>query len=136
MPCRPGAGRTEGVNAMAARKKKPEQMLENHKKDIQRELAHWHFLRDHGGQDPFWPDGVNMNLTRNHIIYARRQIVEICEENDWALPAEYFLPLPPEVPDGYMANLDQEKRVKRLQQNGQKLTTEKVEYDEKQMRLC
>lgn len=121
---------------MAARKKKPEQMLENHKKDIQRELAHWHFLRDHGGQDPFWPDGVNMNLTRNHIIYARRQIVEICEENDWALPAEYFLPLPPEVPDGYMANLDQEKRVKRLQQSGQKLKTEKVEYDENQMRLC
>ena len=35
-----------------------------------------------------------------------------------------------------MANLDQEKRVKRLQQSGQKLTTEKVEYDEKQMRLC
>lgn len=121
---------------MAARKKKPEQMLENYRKDIQRELAHWHFLRDHGGQDPFWPDGVNMNLTRNHIIYARRQIVEICEENDWALPAEYFLPLPPEVPEGYMANLDQEKRVKRLRQNGQKLTTEKVEYDEKQMRLC
>ena len=124
------------MNTMATRKKTPEKMLENYRKDIQRELAHWHFLRDHGGQDPLWPDGVNMNLTRNHIIYARRQIVEICEENDWALPAEYFLPLPPEVPEGYMANLDQEKRVKRLRQNGQKLTTEKVEYDEKQMRLC
>lgn len=121
---------------MATRKKKPEQMLEDHRKYIQRELAHWYFLRDHGGQDPLWPDGVNMNLTRNHIIYARRQIVEICEENDWELPAEYFLPLPPEVSEGYMANLDQEKRVKRLQQNGQKLTTEKGEYDEKQMRLC
>ena len=57
---------------MATRKKTPEKMLENYRKDIQRELAHWHFLRDHGGQDPFWPDGVNMNLTRNHIIYARR----------------------------------------------------------------
>lgn len=136
MPCKSGARRAEGMITMAAKKKTPEQMLESYRKDIQRELAHWHFLRDHGGQDPFWPDGVNMNLTRNHIIYARRQIVEICEENDWALPAEYFLPLPPEVQDGYMANLDQEKRVKRLQQSGQKLTTEKVEYDEKQMRLC
>lgn len=85
MSGKPGAGKTKGVNAMATRKKTPEQMLECYRKDIQRELAHWHFLRDHGGQDPFWPDGVNMNLTRNHIIYARRQIVEICEENDWAL---------------------------------------------------
>ena len=117
MSGKPGAGKTKGVNAMATRKKTPEQMLECYRKDIQRELAHWHFLRDHGGQDPFWPDGVNMNLTRNHIIYARRQIVEICEENDWALPAEYFLPLPPEMPDGYMASLDQENA-------GEAVTTE------------
>lgn len=121
---------------MAARKKTPEQVLAAYCKDIQRELTHWHYLRDHGGQDPHWPDGVNMNLTRNHIIYARHQIAEICEEHDWSLPEEYYLPLPPEVPNGYMANLDQVKRVENLKRKGEKLTTEKIEYDDKQLRLC
>lgn len=121
---------------MAKKKKTPEQVLAVYCKDIQRELTHWHYLRDYGGQDPFWPDGVNMNLTRNHIIYARHQIAEICEEHDWNLPEEYYLPLPPEVPNGYMANMDQTRRVENLKRNGEKLTTEKVDYDDRQLRLC
>lgn len=76
-----------------------------------------------------------MNLTRNHIIYALRQIAELCEEHGWELPEEYYLPVPPEVPDNYMANLDQVERVKRIRQCSKRLTTVKTEYDDKQLRL-
>ena len=110
--------------------------MEVQREDIKREIRHWEYLRDYGAQDPFWPDGENMNLTRNHIIYARRKIAEICEEQGWSLPEEYYLPLPPKVPSGYMANLQQKERVKRLRQNGEKLTTEKIDYDDKQLQLC
>lgn len=119
-----------------AKNKTPEEMLEVACLEIKREIEHWNYLRDYGCQDPFWPDGCNMNLTRNHIISYRREIVEICEKNGLEIPTEYYLPVPPQVPEEYMANLDQKERVKRLRQMGETLTTEKVDYDDKQLRLC
>lgn len=119
-----------------AKNKTPKEMLEVACSEIKREIEHWNYLRDYGCQDPFWPDGSNMNLTRNHIISYRREIVEICEKNGLEIPTEYYLTVPPQVPEEYMANLDQKERVKRLRQMGETLTTEKVDYDDKQLRLC
>lgn len=119
-----------------AKNKTPKEMLQVACSEIKREIEHWNYLRDYGCQDPFWPDGSNMNLTRNHIISYRREIVEICKQNGLELPTEYYLPVPPQVPEEYMANLDQKERVKRLRQMGETLTTEKVDYDDKQLRLC
>lgn len=36
---------------------------------IRREIEHWKAINQNGCSDPFWSDGCNMNLTRNHIIY-------------------------------------------------------------------
>ena len=66
----------------------------------------WHHYREHGGSDPTWPDGSNMNLLRNHIISYKRQIKELCEANQIELPEEYHRLLPPEVCDDYMANTE------------------------------
>ena len=33
-----------------------------------------------GTQDPFWPDGVNANLVRNHILYHKGRIAELCKQ--------------------------------------------------------
>ena len=35
------------------------------------EYEHWEYLKEYGGSDPHYDDGVNMNLTRNHIIYIK-----------------------------------------------------------------
>ena len=78
-----------------------------------------------GCNDPFWPDGCNMNLTRNHIISYKRDIAELCEKAGMSLPEEYFLKIPPEVDDNYMANLKQQARVDRLKQQGDKLSLKK-----------
>ena len=75
---------------------------------IRREIEHWKVINQNGCNDPFWSDGCNMNLTRNHIIYYQRQLREICTENRLPLPDEYYLAVPPEVDMNYMANLKAE----------------------------
>lgn len=62
------------------KKKTHEEVSEEERMHLIDVHARWAFINEYGCQNPLWPDGVNMNLTRNHILYARRQIVEICEE--------------------------------------------------------
>ena len=71
-----------------------------------------------------------MNLVRNHILYYRVKIEEICKETGMPLPEEYFLPVPPEVPENYMANLKQKERVKRFRDFGDVLVTRKTKFDD------
>jgi len=120
---------------MANRKQTPEQKISELAADIEREIAHWKWLNNEGGSDPFWQDGCNMNLTRNHVIHDKRQIFELCTANGLPLPDAYYLPTPPEVNDSYMANLKQVQRVKNLRERGEKITTEKTGFDENQMTL-
>ena len=44
---------------------------------VQADVSHWYDLMANGCNDPFWPDGVNLNLVRNHIIYGLRQIAKL-----------------------------------------------------------
>ena len=95
---------------------------------IIRECATWNHINENGCNDPFWPDGCNMNLTRNHIISYKRDVAGLCEETGMQLPEEYFLKIPPEVDDNYMANLKQQARVDRLKQQGDKLSLKKTKF--------
>lgn len=106
-------------------------------KQIVNELNHsyerWNDINDNGCNDPAWADGINMNLVRNHIIYYRRQIEDICAETGKSFPSEYYYPVPPAVDSNYMSTLDQGDRVNRLRQLGDKLTTKKAEFDSQQL---
>lgn len=62
----------------------------------------WNSLHVDGGGDPFWEDGVNMNLVRNHIINYKHQ----CEETG-QFPEEYYWETPPEVDNHYMARAEE-----------------------------
>ncbi len=82
--------------------------------DALKELERWNAIRKNGSNDPFWPDGVNLNLVRNHIIYANRRLKELssapvqlsmfsdCERliDDGSVD---LVPLPPEAPNDFMA---------------------------------
>lgn len=105
-----------------------EQELKEHRDRIIEEREDWKYINEHGCNDPSWPDGSNMNLVRNHILYSRVKIEEICKETCMPLPEEYFLPVPPEVPETYMANLKQKERVKRLKDFGDVLVTRKIKF--------
>lgn len=102
---------------------------------IRREIEHWKVINQNGCNDPFWSDGCNMNLTRNHIIYYQSKIHEICTENQLPLPEECYFSIPPEVDNNYMANLKQKPRVERLRQLGRIMTGRIYQYDENQMSL-
>lgn len=93
--------------------------------ELNKSFALHEYLIEYGGQDPFWPDGVNINLVRNHIIADKSKIINFCTENNLPYPDELYNPTPELVDDDYMANLSQEKRVERLKKQGNKLTTTK-----------
>lgn len=122
---------------MGKKVKTAEQQIQDLRQNILDERSHWKYLNNNGCNDPFWPDGCNMNLTRNHIIYYRKQIEEICEENGLQLPVEYFLTVPPQVDNNYMANLKQKKRVESLKKSCRYLTTKKAKFvDDGQLSFC
>lgn len=105
------------------------------RRNIRQEIEHWKAINQNGCNAPFWSDGCNMNLTRNHIISYQRQLREICTENQLPLPDEYYFAVPPVVDNSYMANLKQKPRVERLRRTGRITTGRKYQYDEKQMSL-
>lgn len=110
------------------KQKTPEQTLKELCVYIISERHHWEHINEYGCNDPFWPDGCNMNLTRNHILAYRREIEEMCVETGLPLPEEYYHKIPPVVDDNYMANLKQKKRVERLIQTGNRLTRKKTKF--------
>lgn len=117
------------------REETPEKTVKTYCQDIRREISRWKDINQNGCNDPFWPDGCNMNLTRNHIIYYQLMILRICTENKLPLPEEYYLSLPPEVDVNYMANLKQKKRVAQIFHSGHVPVRKKYRYNERQMSL-
>lgn len=73
--------------------------------ELETSYQRWADLYEKGGPDPFYPDGINLNLVRNHIIYYKRWI----EESDPAMMNSpwYQMELPPEVESTYMARADE-----------------------------
>lgn len=121
---------------MAGQLKKPSSSqieLEKCKKGIVDSIQLWQQLNAFGGNDPFWPDGCNMNLVRNHILYYKAQLLMLCESENCFPPSEYFFSVPPEVPNNYMANKDQTERIKKLTNYHQTLTFKKTSYTPEQL---
>lgn len=67
------------------------------------EYKRWKEIFDFGCSDPYWSDGMNINLVRNHILYQKRVIEETLGNNYIAYPNSYFYPEPIEMPKDFMA---------------------------------
>ena len=78
---------------------------------IENEYKAWNHYNTEGGYDPFWEDGVNMNLIRNHIISYRQQIIEMTGGEN--LPEIMDRELPPEVLQNYVARADEIREAAR-----------------------
>ncbi len=77
------------------------------REEISRIYEQWNHIAQHGGQDPFWPDGVLMNLLRNHIIYFNRELDRRKSDQRQmsmfeAASTSEQCELPPELPDNLM----------------------------------
>ena len=74
---------------------------EDYEKSLNQSFMLWDSLRKYGGQDPFWSDGCDMNLVRNHIINYKRIITETMPQEQY--PEIFYRETPPEVNQDYMA---------------------------------
>jgi len=61
----------------------------------------WDHLNEYGGQDPFWADGMNMNIVRSHIMYYKSQMEDKFGSGEY--PDIYYRDTPPEVSPDFMA---------------------------------
>lgn len=109
------------------KKKSMESKIEETARELEAELKGWQELREHGGMDPFWPDGTNMNLVRNHIIYGKKELLKLCGEAGIPLPAVYYEPTPPEVDKNYMAKDGQQFDIRkdRIKERHGRISTKK-----------
>ena len=86
----------------------PKERLKQTVKDCLERYQHWQKLYEDGGSDPFYTDGANLALVRNHIIYWYDLLDErgLAEVQLSLFPGESVAkdrrPVPPEVPDRYM----------------------------------
>ena len=116
--------------------KKYKSDLKSYTEALLERVKRWKYINENGCTDPQWADGSNMNLVRNHIIYYKKHINEICSKECIPLPEEYYIPTPPLVDNNYIANYNDKKRVKRLKIDYQmKLTNKKAQYDEEQLSI-
>ncbi len=103
----------------------PQITIKRYAKKIVEELRRWEHYRLYGGQDPFYSDGENMNLIRNHIISYKNDIRDLCDKYNEPLPEEYYLPTPSEVSHDYLAKNGKyfNKRKKNIEDKGERITT-------------
>ena len=88
---------------MPKKKKTPAELLRELEKNLQERYKRWLHIRKEGCSDPYWADGANLYLVRNHCLYYRSQIAELCDTYGFSYPKSYFRPLQPELPMDFMA---------------------------------
>ena len=87
---------------MAKRKEKIPTAKELGEELIDR-YTRWSHIYHHGCSDPTWEDGVNINLVRNHILIAKKNIEKYLGDNFSAYPDYYFFPEPMQLTNDFMA---------------------------------
>ena len=91
---------------MAKKSKTPQEQMQETVAELVERYNRWQDLYKNGCFDPSYCDGVNLNLVRNHIHFAKRKIEKLVEEHkELSFPAEYEkIEIPQEVSNDYMAN--------------------------------
>lgn len=88
---------------MGRRKLTPQEEYEQTLTELKKAFERHEYVINKGTTDPFWCDGVNANLVRNHIIYYKRKIMELHSLAGTPIPLLLFKPLPKEVSKEFMA---------------------------------
>lgn len=91
---------------MAKKSKTPQEQMQETVTELVERYNRWQDLYKNGCFDPNYCDGMNLNLVRNHIQFAKRKIEKLVEEyKELSFPAEYEkIEIPQEVSNDYMAN--------------------------------
>lgn len=119
-------------------KKKPkttEELVQEEANFIREQRKRWLEILQSGCSDPFWADGVNMNLLRNHIIFAKRKLAELTAETGTQLPAEFFLETPPYIDENFFAVPTSERAIRIMSRSGWMCCNHEISASAKECRL-
>lgn len=83
--------------------KTDKELLSYYCEELKKTHEHWQDEYENGCSDPFWCDGTNLNLVRNHIMHYIDNIIMLCKSHNLSFPAILEKPVPKKVPDNYMA---------------------------------
>ncbi|MCI9092426.1 MAG: hypothetical protein HFF36_01375 [Coprobacillus sp.] len=72
---------------------------------LEERFQHYEEVLENGCDDPLWADGLNLNLIRNHIIIAKRNIEEEFSIDEY--PDVYYKKTPEKINDDYMVKADE-----------------------------
>lgn len=92
---------------------KKEDMLSVWTQGLTRSFQRWDHIYEFGCTDPFYEDGTNLNLVRNHIIHYKKEIEELLKEEQentffsTPYPDIYYRATPELVDYKYMARADE-----------------------------
>lgn len=76
---------------------------ENYADKLKAQFKLWEHINKFGSSDPFYSDGVNLNLVRNHIIYYKK-LIEETETPPY--PEIYYRETPLKVDVNYIVGKD------------------------------
>lgn len=77
---------------------------ENYADKLKSQFELWERINEFGSSDPFYSDGVNLNLVRNHIIYYKK-LIEETETPPY--PEIYYRETPLKVDANYIVRKDE-----------------------------
>lgn len=106
--------------------------------EISKNIECWKDIRKNGCSDPGWPDGVNLNLVRNHVIYHKAELQKLCAAENMDLPPEYYLPTPPYVDNNFFAKPRSERAQRIMNRPGWRCANQEPiqrNYEERQLSL-
>ena len=106
------------------KKLSPEEMISSWAEQCRKSYEQWQNIFENGCHDPFWEDGINLNLVRNHIIYFQRQMNDLCEEIGYLKPEICSREIPKAVDPHYMA------RTEEIENQAQKSLALIEQYDD------
>lgn len=91
---------------MLERKNEKIPLMEGLVAECENSYNRWQDIYENGCSDPFWEDGLNLNIIRNHITYYRNKIKDLCERSLFERPEILLREIPPKVDNKYMAKSD------------------------------
>lgn len=98
------------------KKKKPsiKEQFEEASKNLRQSYERWEKIYHEGGEDPFYADGCGLNLKRNHILFYKKELDRMVNEDNQKedlnkterlqYPKEYYFDVPQEMPLDYLAD--------------------------------
>lgn len=87
--------------------------MEKLEEELKRAFERWDNVYQNGGSDPFWADGMGLNLTRNHVLAIKRDMEELAggQNSDslfgFEFPPIYYRETPIEVDYNFMPKADE-----------------------------